>query len=107
MPEEQKKQSSNRIKGFIFFILATLCALPFVVISSFVVTAMLTHREILSRPLVSTIFFAPFFLLATVCGVIFIILAWKKGHCFYKPFLFLYSFSIFLYWAMLINSGPW
>ena len=71
------------------------------------VVAKHTGKEVLSGPLMVSVFFLPLLLVATVCEMIFIPLVFIKCHHYYKPFLLLYSFAIFLFWFTLISIGPW
>jgi len=103
---EEPKNQSPWPKGLGCFLVTTVCGAPFVLMSAFMVLARLTGKEVFSGPLKLSVFLLPPLLLATVCEIIFIPLAWFKGHQNYKPFLLLYAFAIFLYWATLISIGP-
>ena len=98
-------------KGLGFFILATVCAAPFVLALAFMAVARLTGKEVLSGPVAISVFMLPLLLVATVCEIILIPIAWIKGLQNYKPFLLLYIFAIFLFWFTLISTlisiGPW
>jgi hypothetical protein len=107
MPSERERQFSDRIKGIGCFFLATLCASPFLFLSSLIAIAMLTGKEVISRFLVYSIFFLPISLLATVGCAIFSTLTWRNGASYFRPFLVIYSLAIIAYWALLIKAGPW
>jgi hypothetical protein len=94
-------------KHFLWFVLATLCAIPFVFMSALVMVAIFTGENPISGAVGASVFFIPLFLLATVGGIIFIILSWKNGHRYYKPFLAGYILAMLIYWGMLVSSGPW
>jgi hypothetical protein len=106
MTDQPKKQLSDRISVGCFF-LATICASPYVVLSNLVVMAVITGKQVPSRSLVYSVFFTPLLLLAAVGGAIFIVCTWRNGRSYFRPFLVLYSVAIFVYWAVLIESGPW
>lgn len=93
--------------GFGYFILASICAFPFVVISFFLVAGIVTgHSPRGDSPLMVSLFFLPLFLVATICGIIFIVMAWKNNHRRFRPVLTIYLIAIFLYWAVLLGMGP-
>ena len=55
-----------------FFILATVCAAPFIFGLAFMAVARFTGKEVLSGPEGMSVFMLPFLLGATVCEIIFI-----------------------------------
>jgi hypothetical protein len=103
MSEEHEKEPQQNVPDFIF-VFATLCSLPFLFLLGFVVVEHFDKNSS-SGALVSTIFFIPFFLLATVFAAIFITLSWKRSRPNCRPFLFLYSVALLVYWIMILNMG--
>lgn len=102
-----KKPLPEANKNPAFFILATVCASPFAILSGYIVTGFLTHQQKLLHILVLSMFFAPVLLVVALVAFVFIVLAWIKSHDWCKPFLFLYATAILTYWTALVNSGPW
>jgi hypothetical protein len=103
--EADNKNSTNASKGPGFFILATICAVPFILIMVFIGAAKYSGKG--DAPLMVSAFFLPVLLIATICEIILIPLALIKGHDKYHPFLLVYVIAIVLYWVSLISIGPW
>ena len=103
--ESENKDSTNGSKGPGFFILATICAVPFILIMVFIGVAKCFGKG--DSPLMASVFFLPVLLIATLCEIILIPLALIKGHDKYHPFLLVYVVVIVLYWVSLKSIGPW
>ena len=107
-PEEpESPQPTAGTKGTAFFVLATICSFPFVLVSGFIALTFFFKKSASADLLGFSAFFLPLMLVAAIGAVIFIVLAGTKGRPCYRPFLALYSFSILIYWMALISSGPW
>jgi hypothetical protein len=101
--ESENKDSTNGSKGPGFFILATIGAVPFILVLAFMGVAKIAGKEVV----MVCAMFLPLIFVATVFEIIFVPLALIKGHNDYKPCLLLYIIAIFIYWITLLSKGPW
>jgi hypothetical protein len=102
MTQKNGNPSPGNDKNSAAFILATICAFPFVWV---MMDAFASHPKFI-QSLVLSVFFLPVFLVATVCEPIFF-LAWIKSPHWCRPFLILYLLAVATYWKAVVMSGPW
>lgn len=106
MPKDLEKPLPEVRKNTGFFVVATVCASPFVLVSGYAIAGIFAHRPNFLSPLIFSFFFWPLLFAATIAGFIFIVAAWIKSPHWCKPFLILYSAAISVYWIVLLNMGP-
>jgi hypothetical protein len=105
-PQEPDK-TQRGAKGRVPFILATICATPFIIMAAFFAPTLLDNQQIPRGPLMASVVLLPLLLVLTFCELIFTILAWKRGPGCYKPFICGYWLANIAYWAVMVGSSPW
>jgi hypothetical protein len=87
------------------FFLATLCALPFFILSIIGLVAISTKRQNFADTLALSVFCLPILIIVALCGLICIILTWKKLPRF-RPLMVIYVAVIAAYWMIVKVMGP-
>jgi len=100
----KKPPKANR--GHLYFLLATFCALPFILLMGMVIGKSILHIPTLSGGFFFALFLVPILLLVNFLGLLFLVLAWKKNGSYRRAFLAIYAFFFIIYWVMLLQIGP-
>jgi hypothetical protein len=105
--ETNKMRPSDRCKGLVYFVLATICALPFLLISYFAIPSFVSGKPLPHDLIMASALFIFVFIAATIGTLVFIPLAWRNGPRFCKPLLVIYSLVTLIYYIVLTSAGTW
>lgn len=102
-PPNQKPDGETNFP--ICFFLATLCALPFFILTVIGLVAISTKRQDFADTLLLSVFCLPILLFVALCGLLFAVLTWKKLPR-YRPLIAIYVAVIAVYWMIVKGMGP-
>jgi hypothetical protein len=101
----QDDSTTTRRGNARFFVLSTICIIPFSAFLILVLTICFTPDPMFTRLWMYSLFFLPGFLILALVGLVFFSLAWRRSPK-YRPVLLVYLLIILVFWSLVATTTP-